>query len=90
MSKPKTLEDAKKMMRLCKAANTDWGERRGLWHGYACELCGNCCPECSTPMALMWAWPELKDFDEAATEEEWLEYVANNPDHYVSEEVLER
>ena len=73
----KTLEDAKEIMRLCNWGYSSfidkevdkWAE--DLWHGYACELCGNCCPECSTPETLQWVWPELRDYEEKATLEEW-------------------
>lgn len=67
----KTIEDAKRILRLCNATETDWGKKYGLWMGYACEICGGCCHECSTDITLRWVWPELKGFNGVATEDEW-------------------
>jgi len=74
--KKKTIRDARKQLRLCNAADTDWGEELDLWSGYACDLCGNCCPECAAADVLRWVWPELAEFTEQATLDEWIEWAS--------------
>jgi hypothetical protein len=58
-------ESAMHYLRLCNLAQ-DW-DTYDLWHGYAHDLCGNCCPECTTPKLLKAFYPELEDYQEEAT-----------------------
>lgn len=67
----KTIEDAKKYLRLCNAAKEgdSWSkvdELSDVW-----EPCTSCCPECSTDTTIRWIWPELKYYHEEASPEEW-------------------
>ena len=76
----KTLEEAKKILRLCNAKNSNWGKRRNLWLGYACPLC-SCCPECNTLDVIHWVWPELIGYNKMASEEEWLAWAKTDKDN---------
>ena len=58
------IEEAKHYLRLCELAS-DWDNFK-LWLGYAHELCGDCCPECTTPSVLRSVY-RLYDYNERGT-----------------------
>ena len=66
-----SIEEAKEYLRLCNAAQYRKGWSKNLWHGYACDLCGNCCYECSTPNVIIKFFPELENYNEVASFDEW-------------------
>ena len=78
----KTLNEAKKVLRLCYGASTRWGVRRGLWLGRACSICGDCCPECNMRGIIHWVWPELLNYRRVATEKEWLAWALTDDDNW--------
>lgn len=74
----KTIEDAKRFLRLCNATTIDMVNNTCEGVEALSETDGPCygiCPECDVRDTLMWVWPELKGYNEEASEEEWAKYV---------------
>ena len=88
----KNIEEAKAILRLCNLGQSSYGTSEkwfsNLWHGYACILCGECCPECNMLSTLHFFFPELLDYHEVATKEEYLnsDLVSKLQKEYATEE----
>ena len=74
-----SIEDAKHFIRLCNLAE-DW-DNYGLWHGAAHRLCGDNCPECTTPQTLKAIFPELEGYEEFATAADLEQEIKNMPNN---------
>jgi hypothetical protein len=65
----KTIDDAKRVLRYCNAADEPWVYDDNLEVPY--DICNICCMECTTAETLRWIWPELEGYNEAITQDEW-------------------
>lgn len=71
----KTIEKAKGFLRLCNDARTPSRNYEKVTRlSKTFDMCTDCI-ECNTRETFMWLWPELEEYKEVATDEEWAKYV---------------